>query len=105
MQIRRTDGEMLKKIPKDGSGVGDKDAVDADADNQLVVSREKCIPVVRGLMALILSMDFTCNVDLFLIACKVRDTINSWVSSKIHTIFIPSSATLQCKPPPPLFEK
>ena len=40
-------------------------------DQQLLVVREKCVPVVKGLVALLLSMDFTCNVDLFLVACKV----------------------------------
>jgi hypothetical protein len=29
------------------------------------------LPVARGLVALILSMDFTCNSDLFLLSCKV----------------------------------
>ena len=76
MQIRRTDGEMLKKMPKDSSQGGDKDGNDSEADTHLVVSREKCVPVVRGLMALLLSMDFTCNVDLFLIACKVGSQKN-----------------------------
>ena len=71
MQIRRTDGELLKKLPKDSSAGGDKDNGDGDGDSALILPREKCIPVVRGLMALILSMDFTCNVDLFLVACKV----------------------------------
>jgi len=42
-----------------------------DVDSSLIVSREQCIPVVRGLVTLLLSMDFTCHVDLFIIACKV----------------------------------
>ena len=28
--------------------------------------------VIRGLVGLILGMDFTCNTDLFLLTCKVR---------------------------------
>lgn len=71
MQIRRTDGELLKKLPKDnGNGQG-PDTAEVDSDLHITVAREKIIPVVRGLIALLLSMDFTCNVDLFLITCKV----------------------------------
>ncbi|XP_064603703.1 baculoviral IAP repeat-containing protein 6-like isoform X3 [Liolophura sinensis] len=71
VQIRRTDGEILKKLPKDeNGGNGSKDS-DSDSELPLILPREKCLPVVRGLMSLILSMDFTCNVDLFLIASKV----------------------------------
>ncbi|XP_033629629.1 baculoviral IAP repeat-containing protein 6-like isoform X3 [Asterias rubens] len=33
--------------------------------------RDKCIPVVQGLMQLLLVMDSTCHADLFLFACKV----------------------------------
>ncbi|XP_013417535.1 baculoviral IAP repeat-containing protein 6 [Lingula anatina] len=71
MQIRRIDAEVLRKKPKDDSnGVrGDQDG--HDTENSMVLPRERCLPVVRGLIALLLSMDFTCNVDLFLIACKV----------------------------------
>ena len=74
MQIRRIDGELLKKMPKGqdtGAGGADKDGAEGDSDVNVVISRDKCVPVVRGLMALLLSMDFTCNVDLFLITCKV----------------------------------
>jgi baculoviral IAP repeat-containing protein 6 len=35
------------------------------------LQRERCIPVVQGLMHLLLAMDFTCHSDLFLFACKV----------------------------------
>ena len=72
MNIRRTDGELLRKMPKDSSAVTEPGVADLEIEASLVVSRDKCIPVVRGLIALILSMDFTCNVDLFIIACKVK---------------------------------
>ncbi|CAL1542612.1 unnamed protein product [Lymnaea stagnalis] len=42
-----------------------------DIDQPLLLSRDRCLAVVGGLMALLLSMDFTCHVDLFLVACKV----------------------------------
>ena len=71
MQIRRTDGELLKKLPKDGAGSSLQDGSDGEGETHVTIVREKCIPVVRGLIALLLSMDFTCNVDLFLITCKV----------------------------------
>lgn len=75
INIRRTDGEFLRKQNlKEGGGShgGEKDSYDCDPDSSLlVVSREKCIPVVHGLVMLLLSMDFTCHVDLFIVACKV----------------------------------
>ena len=80
MNIRRTDGELLKKYPSDmkkfpkdaSTQTGDSSNGDSDLEMSIVLPRDRCIPVVRGLMALLLSMDFTCNVDLFLISCKVR---------------------------------
>ena len=76
MQIRRTDGELIKKLSKDNSsgssGSMDREGVVLDGcEPALIVSREKCLPVVRGLVGLLLAMDFTCHVDLFLVACKV----------------------------------
>lgn len=49
---------------------------DMDTDQHILLSRERCLAVVRGLMSLLLSMDFTCHVDLFLVACKVCADIN-----------------------------
>lgn len=73
INIRRTDGEMLRKVQPDGSQSSDsRDNGDSDSEWTLIVTREKCVPVVKGLMALLLSMDFTCHVDLFIVACKVR---------------------------------
>lgn len=37
----------------------------------LTLPQAQCLPVARGLIALILHMDFTCNIDMFLLACKV----------------------------------
>ena len=71
MQIRRTDGELMKKLPKENGNGNGQEGSEAESDAHISVVREKCIPVVRGLVALLLSMDFTCNVDLFLITCKV----------------------------------
>jgi len=51
-----------------------------DADTPLFVSRDKSISVVRGLVTLLLSMDFTCHVDLFIIACKVT-SVSSFLFS------------------------
>lgn len=50
------------------------------------------LPVARGLVALILSMDFTCNSDLFLLSCKVcfhislKDKISSPISQVLSGI-------------------
>ncbi|XP_029637353.1 baculoviral IAP repeat-containing protein 6 isoform X1 [Octopus sinensis] len=71
-KIRKTDGEHFRKMVKDDSCLGIvKDANDVDADSSLILPRERCLPVVRGLVTLILSMDSTCSVDLFLVASKV----------------------------------
>ncbi|GAB1609836.1 baculoviral IAP repeat-containing protein 6-like isoform X2 [Argonauta hians] len=71
-KIRKTDGEYLRKMVKDDSclSIG-KETNDVDTDTSLILPRDKCLPVVRGLVTLILSMDSTCNVDLFLVASKV----------------------------------
>ncbi len=47
---------------------------DKPADSPLPevqLPRQSCIPVLQGLMHLLLAMDFTCHVDLFLVTCKV----------------------------------
>ena len=76
---KAADGESSRKPTKDDRAAhsnllaGDRDAWDMTdgGDLLMAVSREKCIPVVKGLVTLLLSMDFTCHVDLFIIACKV----------------------------------
>ena len=76
IQIRKTDAEMLRKLPRSGEAGGraaeDRDGAEYEGDSVLLLPKERCLPVVHGLMALLLGMDFTCNVDLFLITCKVR---------------------------------
>ncbi|XP_076097651.1 dual E2 ubiquitin-conjugating enzyme/E3 ubiquitin-protein ligase BIRC6-like isoform X3 [Mytilus galloprovincialis] len=71
-KMRRNDAEVLRKLTKSGDGKGGDDD---DNGGILVLSKEKTLKVVRGLMALLLSMDFTCNVDLFLVTCKVLATV------------------------------
>lgn len=61
----------LHKAQYPGASPEDRDDDVRGADFSLTLSRERCLSVVHGLMALLLSMDFTCHVDLFLIACKV----------------------------------
>ncbi|XP_052766452.1 baculoviral IAP repeat-containing protein 6-like isoform X2 [Mya arenaria] len=74
IQIRKTDAEMLRKLPRTDSSRltgDDRDGAECEGDTVLILPKERCLPVVHGLMALLLGMDFTCNVDLFLITCKV----------------------------------
>lgn len=40
-------------------------------NNVLCLPRAHCLAVSRALITLILHMDFTCNLDMFLLACKV----------------------------------
>ncbi|XP_075222220.1 BIR repeat containing ubiquitin-conjugating enzyme isoform X2 [Lycorma delicatula] len=44
----------------------------------LALPRAHCLPVARALVKLILQMDITCNVDLFLLACKVVARVAVW---------------------------
>ncbi|KAK3576772.1 hypothetical protein CHS0354_014586 [Potamilus streckersoni] len=76
IQIRKTDAEILRKLqrnPRATAEAGsDNGGTELDQDNGLLIlPKTRCLPVVRGLIALLLGMDFTCNVDLFLITCKV----------------------------------
>jgi hypothetical protein len=59
-------------LPRDERLSEEKETLEAEQDTVLILPKEKCLPVVHGLMALLLGMDFTCNVDLFLITCKVN---------------------------------
>lgn len=43
-------------------------------NNVLCLPRAHCLPVARALIALLLHMDFTCNLDTFLLTCKVEST-------------------------------
>ena len=71
MSMRRNDLEVLRRLPKEDRGESSKDGDDEPSESSLILPRERCLLVVRGLMSLLLSMDFTCHVDLFLVACKV----------------------------------
>jgi len=82
INLRRTDGEMLHRMMKHDGGASvsgvranGTESLWDDTDAPLFVSRERCIAVVHGLVTLLLSMDFTCHVDLFIIACKVTGFI------------------------------
>ncbi|XP_069118544.1 baculoviral IAP repeat-containing protein 6-like isoform X2 [Argopecten irradians] len=72
----RSNVDALRKLPKMEESAGaSKGNGDFDPEGVLVLPKDKTLRVVRGLMALLLSMDFTCNVDLFLVTCKVLATI------------------------------
>ncbi|ELT93547.1 hypothetical protein CAPTEDRAFT_223860 [Capitella teleta] len=78
---RHTFKDIIKnRKPREGStNEHDSTTEGATAADEgcLNIAREKCIPVVRGLMMLLLSMDFSCHVDLFIIACKVVARISN----------------------------
>ncbi|XP_070181060.1 dual E2 ubiquitin-conjugating enzyme/E3 ubiquitin-protein ligase BIRC6-like isoform X3 [Littorina saxatilis] len=70
--MRRNDLEVLRRLPKeDREGPAGKDGDEETPESVVVLPRERCLLGVRGLMSLLLSMDFSCHVDLFLVACKV----------------------------------
>ncbi|KAH9496163.1 Baculoviral IAP repeat-containing protein 6, partial [Bulinus truncatus] len=72
-KIKKTSAKLFVKGKTEQRSRSDIDYKDEDleSDQPIILSRDKCLAVVRGLMALLLSMDFTCHVDLFLVACKV----------------------------------
>ncbi|XP_058811824.1 baculoviral IAP repeat-containing protein 6 isoform X3 [Topomyia yanbarensis] len=71
-------GEGASRSSHSG-GSGSKDSSEGKAnDNETAFDKGlkslkigNIIVVIRGLIGLILSMDFTCNMDLFLITCKI----------------------------------
>ncbi|XP_066281905.1 baculoviral IAP repeat-containing protein 6-like isoform X5 [Branchiostoma lanceolatum] len=70
MTLRRTTHPSLYRQEEEGASDSGRGSPETD----LVLcqlGRKQCIPVVRGLVALLLNMDFTCHVDLFLVICKV----------------------------------
>ena len=77
---------MLRKLPAKESGSSsssEKCHSEDELETNMSISREKCLPVVHGLISLLLSMDFTCNVDLFVIACKVgASSGDDWCGDK-----------------------
>ena len=77
LQIRRNDvPTLLNKhglpVPRTSSTpVRERDESETERDLTLCLPQSHCLPVAKGLVALILQMDFTCNIDMFLLACKV----------------------------------
>jgi baculoviral IAP repeat-containing protein 6 len=77
LQIRRNDGpSLLNKhglpVPKPFSTpVRERDESETERDVNVCLPQAHCLPIAKGLIALILRMDFTCNIDMFLLACKV----------------------------------
>lgn len=59
---------MLPKLSKDVSLESDNN-FDKGLKN---IRLNNILIVIRGLIALLLEMDFTCNMDQFLLTCKVR---------------------------------
>ncbi|XP_039282031.1 baculoviral IAP repeat-containing protein 6 isoform X3 [Nilaparvata lugens] len=50
-----------------------------DSDCQfLMLPRTHCLPVARALIKFLLHMDITCNIDLFLLVCKVIARVTVW---------------------------
>ncbi|XP_065072528.1 baculoviral IAP repeat-containing protein 6 isoform X2 [Ochlerotatus camptorhynchus] len=79
--VRLPSGDGSSRSSQSGSsGSGSKDNSSDSSTNDNETAFDKglkslkignIIVVIRGLIGLILSMDFTCNMDLFLITCKI----------------------------------
>ncbi|XP_055696918.1 baculoviral IAP repeat-containing protein 6 isoform X3 [Phlebotomus papatasi] len=59
------------------------------------IKPQNTVIVIRGLIGLILGMDFTCNMDLFLLACKIIARLVSSCRSTIQLSKIITPAQLQ----------
>lgn len=73
MQIRRTDGTTLGGRPSTSGASAEPENEGAveDADSSINLPRSSCVSVMKQLVVLMLSMDFTCDSDLFLLNAKV----------------------------------
>ena len=78
LNMRKNEGEILRKLRQQNHNSSAQAGADVrgpetqgSSDVTLLMSREQCVPVIRGLVALMLSMDFTCNVDFFVVISKV----------------------------------
>ena len=74
LNMRKNEGEILRKLRQQNHNSSAQAGADVrgpetqgSSDVTLLMSREQCVPVIRGLVALMLSMDFTCNVDFFVV--------------------------------------
>lgn len=72
--------------PSDGATASTSSSFSGSLLTKIGVDKTHCLPVVRALVAFMLHVDVTCNVDLFLISCKVRDMHSSspegWVGQE-----------------------
>ncbi|XP_062534016.1 baculoviral IAP repeat-containing protein 6 isoform X2 [Armigeres subalbatus] len=77
--VRISSGDGASRSSHSGSSAsGTKDNSSDSSENETAFDKGlkslkigNIIVVIRGLIGLILSMDFTCNMDLFLITCKI----------------------------------
>ncbi|XP_038074812.1 baculoviral IAP repeat-containing protein 6-like [Patiria miniata] len=75
LRIRRITRSMRSRgAPNDPPAKPDKSSLRLP---EVSLPRERCTPVVQGLMQLLLVMDFTCHADLFLFACKVLARVSN----------------------------
>lgn len=79
--------QVIPDIQNDSENSFDKGLKSIKGTNSLVV--------VRGLVGLLLGMDFTCNMDLFLLTCKVIARLVSACSSSIQLSKIMTTKQLQ----------
>uniref|UniRef100_T1IPT5 Dual E2 ubiquitin-conjugating enzyme/E3 ubiquitin-protein ligase BIRC6 n=1 Tax=Strigamia maritima TaxID=126957 RepID=T1IPT5_STRMM len=79
IKIRRTEAPLLSKCGSGSTVSSGEDRFESEMDRGFmpILSRNQTLPVVRGLASLLLAMDFTCNVDMFLLACKVLARITT----------------------------
>ncbi|XP_026680851.1 uncharacterized protein LOC113468273 [Diaphorina citri] len=79
-QINKDSSEKPPKVSSTGSsstsGVSSSSSSSSKNSECLVIPlislpRRHCLPSARAILAFILHLDYTCNVDTFLIACKI----------------------------------
>ncbi|KAJ8880718.1 hypothetical protein PR048_017188 [Dryococelus australis] len=83
--MRRLDGPLLHaRQIRIGERVEESSTDTADHEVTICLPQARCLPVARGLVVLVLQMDFTCNVDVFLLACKVVARIVASARPRVH---------------------
>ncbi|XP_054283105.1 baculoviral IAP repeat-containing protein 6 [Macrosteles quadrilineatus] len=75
-KMKESVSESRRSKDDAGSSSGSKHV--ASENNVPLLPRAHCLPVARALTALLLHMDYTCNLDTFLLTCKVLARVTLW---------------------------
>lgn len=70
-QINRSQKDYSKQEGTSNSKLSRGTSTDSFASLTHMLDSDHCLAVTRGIVTLLLAMDHSCSVDMFLLACKV----------------------------------